>query len=48
MNGLIVTDFPVNSIGDYFIFKVSVITKYATLGVDSNNSAPLLLAGVPD
>ena len=45
MNGLIVTELPASSLGLYFIFKIAVVTKYAT--VDGPNSDPILLAGLP-
>lgn len=47
-NGLIVTEFPANSLGKYFKFKVSVVTDYTTIsGIDGPESELLLLAGVP-
>jgi hypothetical protein len=44
----VVTDFPANSLGNRFFFRVKVYTDFASDGVESGLSASIILGGVPD
>jgi hypothetical protein len=46
-NSLTVTDFPIASIGNRFVFKVLVFTDFAVDGIPSFNSLSMILADLP-
>lgn len=44
---LVVSEFPASSLGKRFVFATHVYTDFAVAGISSNNSASMILAGLP-
>lgn len=48
LTSIVVTEFPINSIGQRFSFTVKVFTDYAVEGIESTLSESIILADLPD